>query len=152
MSPSPPPMHSVTSSPVSSMWMPPGQRAERAVHLEEALDLVHDVVEAAGLVPPAASIGVAVHGVADPRDLRAGRVTFSTIVGSTSRILPAPKRVMNESRPGTLSGLSRSISCERRRRASSVGPSFTPIGLRMREAKSTCAPSSWRVRSPTQTK
>ena len=32
----PPPTHSVTSSPVSSMWMPPGMRAEVAVHLEEA--------------------------------------------------------------------------------------------------------------------
>ncbi len=32
-----------------------------------------------------------------------------------------------------------------------VGPSLTPIGLRMREANSMCAPSSWRVRSPIQT-
>jgi hypothetical protein len=28
------------------------------------------------------------------------------------------------------------------------GPSFTPIGLRTREKKSTCAPSISRVRSP----
>ena len=33
-----------------------------------------------------------------------------------------------------------------------AGPSLTPIGLRTRLMRSTCAPSSWRVRSPTQTK
>ena len=33
-----------------------------------------------------------------------------------------------------------------------VGPSFTPIGLRMWLSSSTWAPSSWRVRSPIQTK
>ena len=31
-------------------------------------------------------------------------------------------------------------------------PSLTPIGLAMRETKSMWAPSSWRVRSPTQRK
>ncbi len=33
-----------------------------------------------------------------------------------------------------------------------VGPSLTPIGLAIREMKSMCAPSIWRVRSPTQRK
>ena len=33
-----------------------------------------------------------------------------------------------------------------------LGPSFTPIGLRILEQKSTCAPSILRVRSPIQTK
>ena len=32
-----------------------------------------------------------------------------------------------------------------------VGPIFTPIGLAITSAKATCAPSSWRVRSPIQT-
>ena len=75
------------------------------------------------------------------------QVTASTIDGSTSRTWPAPMRVMNVSRPGTFSGFSRSVSA----RASCgvvVGPSFTPIGLAMRDMKSTWAPSSWRVRSP----
>ena len=60
-------------------------------------------------------------------------------------------RVMNVSRPGSLSGLSRAASAI----ASSavvVGPSLTPIGLRMWRSSSTWAPSSWRVRSPIQTK
>lgn len=32
-----------------------------------------------------------------------------------------------------------------------VGPSLMPIGLRIFEANSMCAPSSWRVRSPIHT-
>lgn len=78
---------------------------------------------------------------------RPSAATRSTIAGSASRILPAPIRVMNVSRPGVPSGLSASM----RRTASSgevVGPSFTPIGLCTREKKSTCAPVRSRVRSP----
>ena len=58
---------------------------------------------------------------------------------------------MKVSRPGSLSGLSFAASAS----ASSgvvVGPSFTPIGLWMWLSSSTCAPSSWRVRSPIQRK
>ena len=60
--------------------------------------------------PPDASIvlpciGSQIHATCAPL-----AVTFSTTAGRPSRILPAPKRVMNESRPGTLSGLSFSIS------------------------------------------
>ena len=43
-------------------------RAERAVHLEEALDLVDHVVERARLVTAAGLEGVAVHGIAHPHD------------------------------------------------------------------------------------
>ena len=78
-------------------------------------------------------------------------VTFSTRFGRPSRILSAPKRVMNVSRPGSLSGLSLAASAS----ASSAevdGPSLTPIGLRMWLSSSTWALSSWRVRSPIQTK
>ena len=78
---------------------------------------------------------------------RPSAVTFSTRAGSRSRTCPAPIRVTNVSRPGSPSGLSRSMSAT----ASSpvaVGPSFTPSGLRTREKKSMCAPSSRRVRSP----
>ena len=65
--------------------------------------------------------------------------------------MPDPIRVMNVTRPGVRSGLSFSYSAM----ASSgvvVGPSLTPIGLAMWLSSSTCAPSSWRVRSPIQTK
>ena len=67
-----PPRHSVTFSPVISTWMPPGWRAQRAVHLEEALHLVDDAVEVAGLVAGRRLVGVAVHRVALPDDLMAG--------------------------------------------------------------------------------
>ena len=43
------------------------------------------------------------HRVADPGDVEPAAVTFSTSVGSPSRILSAPKRVMKVSRPGSLS-------------------------------------------------
>ena len=64
---------------------------------------------------------------------------------------PAPIRVIRVRRPGSRSGSTRSMS----RSSSSpviVGPTFTPIGLRIRDTKSRCAPSSCRVRSPTHTK
>src|SRR3954454_13263238 len=46
--------------------------AERGVHLEEALPLVHDPVEVPGLVPGGRLVGVAVHRVALPDDLVPG--------------------------------------------------------------------------------
>ena len=67
-----PPRHSVTSSPVISTWMPPGMGAQRAVHLEEALHLVDDAVEVAGLVAGRRLVGVAVHRVALPDHLMTG--------------------------------------------------------------------------------
>ena len=45
-------------------------RAELAVHLEEAADLVHHVLEPAGLVAVGRGHGVAVHGVGDPHRLQ----------------------------------------------------------------------------------
>ena len=47
-------------------------RAKRAVHLEEALHLVDDAVEVAGLVAGRALVGVAVHRVALPDHLVPG--------------------------------------------------------------------------------
>ncbi len=67
-----PPRHSVTFSPVISTWIPSGMRAQRPVHLEEALHLVDDPVEVAGLVPGGRLVGVAVHRVALPDHLMAG--------------------------------------------------------------------------------
>src|SRR3954464_6514744 len=46
-----------------------GPGPERAVHVEEPLHLLDDVVEAAGLVARARLEGVAMHRVADPGDL-----------------------------------------------------------------------------------
>src|SRR6266536_1287986 len=67
--------------------------------------------------------------------------------GSASLIARAPMRVTSVSLPGSPSGLSLAISATR---SSGVvrGPILTPIGLRMRLANSTCAPSIARVRSP----
>src|SRR4051812_2237998 len=45
---------------------------EGLVHLEEALYLVEDVPEAAGLVAGRGLERVAVHGIADPQDVSAG--------------------------------------------------------------------------------
>jgi len=50
-----------------------GPGAERAVHVEEALDLLDDVVEAPGLVARGGFEGVAVHRVAHPGHVDAGR-------------------------------------------------------------------------------
>ncbi len=78
-------------------------------------------------------------------------VTFSTIPGRTSRILPLPMRLISVSRPGSPSGSRRStssVACS----GVVVGPILTPMGLASLETNSMCAPSIWRVRSPTQTK
>ncbi len=118
-----------------------------AVHLEEAAHLVEHVVEPARLVAARRRDGVPVHGVRDPRDGHARARDGLDERRSASRTLPAPMRVTKVRRPSTSSGF--------RRRASSsatsgvvVGPSLTPTGFATRERKSTCAPSSWRVRSP----
>ena len=54
---------------------------------------------------------------------------------------------MRVSRPASSLGLRTSIS-RSRSSASSDGPHFMPMGLTMPRQNSTCAPSSWRVRSP----
>ena len=69
---SPPPRHSVTSSPVSSTCTPPGQTSSARQHVEELLDLVHHRVEVAGLVAALVHERVAVHRVARPHDRVAG--------------------------------------------------------------------------------
>ncbi len=86
-------------------------RAQRAVHLEEAADLVDDVVEPAGLVAAGRLERVAVHGIADPGDLGpAGRRPSARAAAGPPGSSPAPIRVMKVSRPGTRSGSSLSIS------------------------------------------
>jgi hypothetical protein len=54
---------------------------------------------------------------------------------------------MNVMRPGMLVGLSRSASAIASA-AVDVGPNLMPNGLWIVDMNSTCAPSSWRVRSP----
>ena len=74
-------------------------------------------------------------------------VTARTSGGSASRIRPAPIRVIRLSRPGSLSGLSFSISVSTSA-GLAVGPTLTPIGFLMAAANSRCAPAASRVRSP----
>ena len=104
-----------------------GVRARRPVRLEEALDLVDDIIEPASLVRPLPCIGSVTQSGVASRPLMASRSG-----GSASRTLPAPMRVMNVRRPGSRSGSSLSMSCFI---VSAVveGPSLTPIGLRTRE-------------------
>ena len=72
-----------------------GVGAEGAVDLEEARDLVEDVVEAAGLVAARGLERVAVHRVADPGDRGAvaGRPSRPA-AGAASGPCSAPIRVM----------------------------------------------------------
>ena len=72
------------------------------------------------------------------------------IGGSRSRTLWLPRRVTSVSRPGLFCGSSRS-TYSTANSGVMVGPIFTPIGLAITSAKAICAPSSWRVRSPTHT-
>ena len=67
-----PPRHSVTSSPVSSTWTPPGTVPNAAVHVEERRDLVDDVVEVPRLQARRRLHRVAVHRVAHPHDFCSG--------------------------------------------------------------------------------
>ena len=69
--------------------------------------------------------------------------------GSSSAIRSAPNRVMSVRRPGRRSGLRRSQSATTSSGVQ-LGPTLQPTGLLMPETNSTCAPSSCRVRSPTQ--
>ena len=78
-------------------------------------------------------------------------MTFSTMVGSASRMRPAPIRVMKVSRPGSRSGSTLSMM-RSRSSVSAFADTLTPTGFRTEATKSMCAPSRSRVRSPTHTK
>ena len=67
--PSAPPMHSVTSSPVSSTCTPPGQVPTPRCTSKKPLHLLDDVVERPRLHPRRRLKSVAVHGIADPHDV-----------------------------------------------------------------------------------
>src|ERR1700730_16265686 len=73
------------------------------------------------------------------------RLTARSNGGSRSATLPAPKRQISVSRPGSFSGLRMSIS-RSRSSASSEGPHLSPIGFLMPRKNSTCAWSCWRGR------
>ena len=63
------------------------------------------------------------------------------------RPCPRPCGTISVIRPGSFAGLRMSSSAAGRRDRGS-GPNFMPIGFLMPRMNSTCAPSSWRVRSP----
>ena len=65
-----PPRHSVTSSPVSSMWMPPGYVPAARCASKKPAHLVDDVVEASRLVAGRRREPVAVHRIGDPERRR----------------------------------------------------------------------------------
>jgi hypothetical protein len=105
----PPPRHSVTSSPVSSTWIPAGPGPRLVVGVEEPADLGAGRIEMAGLAATRSREGVAVHRIARPHD----RVTGSSRTASSSggrgpRPWSAPMRVMRVNRPGNAVGVERS--------------------------------------------
>ena len=143
----PPPMHSVTSSPVNSMWMPPGCVPSARCTSKKPATSSSTSSKYLVLWPLAAStvlpcIGSHTHTTAAPL-----AATFSTSGGSAWRIRPAPIRVIRVRRPGSRSGsrasISASTSC-----AVADGPILTATGLRICRANSTWAPPGSRVRSP----
>ena len=123
------------------------------VRSEEPLDLAQHVVEAPRLVSRRRSRRCSRASDRTPR--RPGSPLSRTARDERRQQLAArrsaPSRATSVSRPGMRSGLSRSQSAT----SSSgvvVGPTLAPIGLWTPERNSTCAPSSCRVRSPTQRK
>ena len=121
--------------------------AQRVVHLEEAADFVHDIFEVAGLVAVLAGDGVAVHRVGNPQNLGAGG---SYLLDQVRQLFADVLRA-HAGDEGQAAWFAVWIELVDQRQdvfRIQVGPSFTPIGLRTRERKSTCAWSSWRVRSP----
>ena len=128
-----------------------GMGAQRRVHLEEALYLVDDAVEVAGLVAGRGLDGVAVHRVALPDHLVAGgvdllddrrqHVAHLRAAHPADQREPARRRLRVEPLD-VLDGLLGVV----------VGPILSPIGLASSSANAMCAPSSWRVRSPTHRK
>ena len=143
----------MTSSPVSSTCTPPGHTSARAARGEEAARPRHHVVEVARLVAALVHERVAVHRVARPHDRVTGvAAPRAAAAAACSATWSAPMRLTSVSRPGSRPGSSRSaqrddvVGRRRRARASRRSGSARP------ERNSTCAPSSWRVRSPIQSR
>src|SRR5215211_6280752 len=142
-----PPRHSVTSSPVSSTWMPPGWvPSERWTAKNPASSAMTSskrrVLWPDGPTKVLPCIGSQAHTTGWP----ASR-TARTSGGRSSSTREAPMRATRVSRPGTRPGSSR----PHRATVSSgvaVGPSLAATGLPMPRRNSRWAPSSWRVRSP----
>src|SRR5215207_6075909 len=128
-----------------------GVGALGAVHGEEAGQLGHDVVEAAGLVARRADEGVAVHRVTGPHHRVTGVADGPDQRASRSETRAAPILATRVRRPGTRPGSTRS---HRATTSAGVadGPSLAPTGLPIPRRNSRWAPSSWRVRSPTHSR
>ena len=141
----------MTSSPVSSTWTPAGPGPLVAVDVEEGRELGEDVVEAPRLAAALAGEGVAVHGVAGPHD----GVALGLDRPHERReqlVDPVGPEAGDEGEAAREAvGVQPLAQRHDLARACSSGRSCTPIGLLMPERNSTWAPSSWRVRSPTQT-
>ena len=124
-----------------------GMGALGAVDVEERFDLRQDPVEGPRLVAAAALIVLPCIGSQDQTTFLPSRSTARISAGRCLPTLSAPKRQISVRRPGSLSGLSMSISFSNSS-GSMVGPHFTPIGFFTPRRNSTWAWSGWRVRSP----
>jgi hypothetical protein len=145
-SPWAPPTHSVTSSPVSSKCTPPSQ-VPAFLWMSSVCSISWRMSSKSRVLMPWLGLdAVAVHRVADPEDGLAARVD-ALDDGELGPTFLAPMRTIRTILPGSRAGLSRSSSASTSP-GSAVGPTFTPTGFAMPRKNSTCAPSSWRVRSP----
>ena len=141
----------MTSSPVSSTWMPPGwlpsarctSKNPRTSSTTRSKCLVLNPLALSSVLP---CIGSHCQTTGCPV-----ACTFSMTGGSRSCTLRLPIREISVSRPGVASGSSRSTSSATSA-GLALGPTFMPIGFAIRATKSMCAPPRARVRSPTQTK
>ena len=115
MSPKPP-RHSVTSSPVSSTWTPPGQVPVGRWAAKKPWSSARTSSKRRVLRPAFADEGVAVHRVAGPHHRVARRRDGVEQRGRASVDRRPPMRVMSVRRPGIRSGFRRSHSATPRRR------------------------------------
>ena len=142
-----PPRHSVTFSPVSSTWMPPGhvpsaRWARTKPAISRTMSSKWRVLRPLGALNVLPCIGSHAHTTGWPASVTArssGRRRSST--------WSAPMRLISVRRPGTRAGLSGSHSASSSA-GSTVGPTLQPIGLPTPRRNSTWAPSRSRVRSP----
>ena len=131
------------------MWIPPGQtpslrQIEKKAAISSMIASKLRVLTPDEVRNTFACIGSVVQTTGCPESR-----TARMIGGSASTSRSAPIRTISVSRPGRRAGLSRSQSSTTSS-AVAVGPSLTPSGLLTPAKNSTCAPPSWRVRSPIQ--
>ena len=141
----------MTSSPVSSTWTPPGQTPSSRQAAKKPSISAMTSSKWRVLRPLAVRERVAVHRVAGPHD---------RVPGVAHRAQERRQQLARRGRrpcarsasagPATRVRVEPLAQLDAPRRGVAVGPSLTPIGLWTPAKNSTCAPSSWRVRSPIQ--